>query len=340
MIEVKNICVKYTKNKLALDNISFTMKPGTFNSLVGPSGCGKTTMLKILAGFLEPSEGEIIIDGKDITKSAIQDRGTAMVFQNYALWPHMTIFENVAYGLKLKKLPKEEIDKKVKNILDIVEIDYEISKLRKPGELSGGQQQRIALARALVVEPIILLMDEPLSNLDAKVRQRLRIEIRQIQQKLGVTAVYVTHDQEEAMSMSDQVIVMNNGVIAQTGSPKEVYTKPKNSFVAEFLGHSNVLKGKAQNKQLYILEEPIMKTDLNDSEVKIIIRSEDIHFEQISDKNIKLNAKIKDYMYSGNYYRYLVEVKGQELFVDSQIEIEDKNVILYIEEKSVYAFPL
>ncbi len=340
MIDIKDISVSYEKGKKALDKVSFTLQPGTFTSLVGPSGCGKTTMLNILAGFLAPDEGQIFVDGRDITRLEIQKRKTAMVFQNYALWPHMTIFENIAYGLKLKKMSKQEIEERVGSILDVIEIDKSCVKKRKPAELSGGQQQRIALARALVVEPTILLMDEPLSNLDAKVRQRLRIEIRDIQKKLGVTAVYVTHDQEEAMSMSDQVVVMNQGIIAQKGTPKEVYRRPQSSFVAEFLGHSNALWAKVEDGKILLGEQIIVdRTAITGKKAKIIIRANELTFDPQPNSKIRICGKLKGCMYSGSYYRYLIDIEGQEIFADSEKELTDeREITLYLPEWGVYAY--
>lgn len=342
MIEIKNISMSYVKGKKALDNINFTIEKGTLNSLVGPSGCGKTTMLKILAGFLLPDEGAILIDGEDITHLPIQKRGTAMVFQNYALWPHMTIYDNIAYGLRLQKVPEAEIEKKIENILKIVEIDFSIVRNRYPGNLSGGQQQRVALARALVVEPKILLMDEPLSNLDAKVRQRLRMEIREIQQKLNVTVVYVTHDQEEAMSMSDQVIVMNEGVIAQSGTPQEVYNEPKNAFVAEFLGHSNVINAQVRNGKIHIEDQNLnIDAPSSNKNVKLIIRANDIFFSENEDMQqlTKIDGEIIGSMYVGTFYRHLVKIGEQELFVDTNIEkIPNQKLPIYINSEKILAY--
>ncbi len=340
MIKIKDISVSYEKGKKALNHINFVLQPKTFTSLVGPSGCGKTTMLKVLAGFLAPDEGQILVDGKDISRMEIQKRGTAMVFQNYALWPHMTIFDNIAYGLTLKKVSKQEIEERVNRILDIVEIDKSFVKKRKPAELSGGQQQRVALARALVVEPTILLLDEPLSNLDAKVRQKLRIEIRDIQKKLGVTAVYVTHDQEEAMSMSDQVIVMNHGVIAQSGTPKEVYRNPNSSFVAEFLGHSNTLDARVENGTILLGNQIVVpKTDIAEGNVKIIIRANDMSLTPQTNSKVAIHGKLKGCMYSGSYFRYLITIGGQAIFADSDQELADEEeVTLYLPEKGIHAY--
>ena len=226
----------------AVHDVDLNIEPGSFVTLLGPSGCGKTTTLRMIAGFESPDEGEIWLGNEPINELTPNKRDTAMVFQSYALFPHYNVFDNVAYGLKLRKVPKDEIKERVTKILELVEMSGMES--RMTNQLSGGQQQRVALARALVVEPGVLLFDEPLSNLDAKLRVTMRTEIRRIQQKLGITAIYVTHDQSEAMSISDQIIIMQKGVVAQMGSPKEIYYHPANEFVADFIGEANFIKGK------------------------------------------------------------------------------------------------
>ncbi len=224
----------------AVKDTSLEIKPGTFVTLLGPSGCGKTTTLRMIAGFESPDEGEIYLGGEPINALTPNKRDTAMVFQSYALLPHYNVFDNVAYGLKLRKLPKEEIRQKVFRILKLVELEGMES--RMTNQLSGGQQQRVALARALVLEPGVLLFDEPLSNLDAKLRVTMRTEIRKIQQAVGITAIYVTHDQSEAMALSDQIIIMSKGKVEQIGTPQEVYYHPASRFVADFIGEANFLK--------------------------------------------------------------------------------------------------
>ena len=226
----------------AVKDVSLDIAPGSFITLLGPSGCGKTTTLRMIAGFESPDEGEIYLGGEAINELTPNKRDTAMVFQSYALFPHYNVFDNVAYGLKLRKVPKDEIKRRVTEILALVELSG--MELRMTNQLSGGQQQRVALARALVVEPGVLLFDEPLSNLDAKLRVQMRTEIRRIQQKLGITAIYVTHDQSEAMSISDQIILMRKGVIAQIGTPMDIYYHPNSEFVADFIGECNFLPGK------------------------------------------------------------------------------------------------
>lgn len=232
---------KTKKDFYAVRDASIEIAPGSFVTLLGPSGCGKTTTLRMIAGFESPNEGEIYLGDEAINALTPNKRDTAMVFQSYALLPHYNIFDNVAYGLKLRKLPKDEIRERVLRILDLVELTGMES--RMTNQLSGGQQQRVALARALVIEPSVLLFDEPLSNLDAKLRVQMRTEIRRIQQEVGITAVYVTHDQSEAMAISDQIIIMDKGEVIQMGTPYEIYYNPRSEFVADFIGEANFLKG-------------------------------------------------------------------------------------------------
>jgi iron(III) transport system ATP-binding protein len=238
---------KTKKDFYAVNKVSLDIEPGSFVTLLGPSGCGKTTTLRMIAGFESPDEGAIYLGGEKIDELTPDKRDTAMVFQSYALLPHYNIFDNVAYGLKIRKLPKNEIRKKVLDILELVGLSGMES--RMTNQLSGGQQQRVALARALVVEPAVLLFDEPLSNLDAKLRVSMRTEIRRIQQEAGITAIYVTHDQGEAMSISDQIILMKDGVVQQIGTPLEIYYQPENEFVADFIGDSNFLRGKVLRRE-------------------------------------------------------------------------------------------
>ncbi len=235
---------KTGKDFYAVKDTSLTIEPGSFVTLLGPSGCGKTTTLRMIAGFESPDEGEIYLGEEAINALTPNKRDTAMVFQSYALLPHYNVFDNVAYGLKLRKVPKDEIKNRVMRILDLVELTG--MEGRMTNQLSGGQQQRVALARALVIEPSVLLFDEPLSNLDAKLRVSMRTEIRRIQQEVGITAIYVTHDQSEAMALSDNIIIMNKGVVAQMGSPQDIYYHPNSEFVADFIGEANFLKGRLE----------------------------------------------------------------------------------------------
>ena len=237
---------KTGKDFYAVKDTSLEITPGSFVTLLGPSGCGKTTTLRMIAGFESPDEGEIYLGGEPINALTPNKRDTAMVFQSYALLPHYNIFDNVAYGLKLRKMDKATIKEKVTKILALVGLEG--MEERMTNQLSGGQQQRVALARALVLEPGVLLFDEPLSNLDAKLRVTMRTEIRRIQQEAGITAIYVTHDQSEAMALSDQIIIMEKGVVAQIGTPQEIYYHPASEFVADFIGEANFLKGELSDK--------------------------------------------------------------------------------------------
>ncbi|MDR7080298.1 putative spermidine/putrescine transport system ATP-binding protein [Neobacillus niacini] len=236
-VELKDIRVSYDNKNNILKDLNLSIEKGELVSLLGPSGCGKTTTLRVIAGLIEPNDGEFLVDNQNLTKVPVHKREFGMVFQSYALFPHLTIKENVAFGLKLRKEKKNNIDKKVKDILEITGL--EALSDRYPKQLSGGQRQRVALARALVIEPKLLLLDEPLSNLDAKLRLSMRIEIKRIQSKLGITSVFVTHDQEECFSISDKVAVMNKGVIEQFDTPEEIYKNPKTEFVARFIGFEN-----------------------------------------------------------------------------------------------------
>jgi iron(III) transport system ATP-binding protein len=239
-ISVHDIVKRFGKNEV-VGRSSFTIKEGELFTLLGPSGCGKTTLLRLIAGFYAPDEGEVRFDGRSVNDVPPHARGIGMVFQNYALWPHMTVTDNVAYGLKLRKTASSEIAQRVQAVLFKVKLEGLGD--RYPGQLSGGQQQRVALARALVLNPKILLLDEPLSNLDAKVRIQVRAEIRKLQKELGITTVYVTHDQEEALTLSDRILVFNKGRVFQVGTPRQLYERPENPFVADFIGINNMLPG-------------------------------------------------------------------------------------------------
>lgn len=241
IIELKHISKVFDDGFNAVDDLNLEVKKGEFVTFLGPSGCGKTTTLRMIAGFELPTSGEILLNGKDITNLPPNERPINTVFQRYALFPHMNIYDNISFGLKIKKLPKEVIDKKVKKVLDLV--DLEGFENRKVSTLSGGQQQRIAIARALVNEPEILLLDEPLGALDLKMRKEMQLELKAMHDKLGITFIYVTHDQEEALTMSDKILIMSEGKTQQIGTPEDIYNEPKNAFVADFIGDSNIYNG-------------------------------------------------------------------------------------------------
>lgn len=243
-IVLENLSKSYGNQKI-LDNINLTIKKGELITLLGPSGCGKTTVLRLIAGFLTPDNGRVIIGGKDVTNVPPNKRNTSMVFQSYALFPHMTVNDNIGFGLRMHNVPKGEAKIRINEMLKATQL--EIMGERYPRQLSGGQQQRVALARALVMRPDVLLLDEPLSNLDAKLRHEMRVEIRLLHENLGLTTIFVTHDQEEALTMSDRIIIMNQGDICQSGSPSEVYENPKTKFVADFTAVRNFFKGKLKD---------------------------------------------------------------------------------------------
>ena len=243
-IRLDGVTKVFDHGVVAVDDVSVAVREGEFFSLLGPSGCGKTTTLRLVAGFEEPTRGTIAIRGRDVTHVPPHRRDTGMVFQNYALFPHRTVFENVAFGLRMRRVPRDEIARRVEAALRLVELSGLGD--RRPGQLSGGQQQRVALARAIVIEPTVLLCDEPLGALDKKLRQAMQFELKQLQKKIGVTLVYVTHDQEEALTMSDRVAVMDRGRVVQVGSPRTIYEHPATRFVSDFIGDSNLLDGRAE----------------------------------------------------------------------------------------------
>ena len=330
-VKINNLKVQFD-DFVALNNINVNIKAGEFFTLLGPSGCGKTTLLRSIAGFNKISNGNILIGGKNINILQPWERNLGFVFQNYALWPTMTVFENISYGLKVRKLPKDKIISKVLDIMRLVKLeDYANA---YPNTLSGGMQQRTALARALVIDPPILLLDEPLSNLDAKLRILLRNEIRQIQQRLSITALYVTHDQEEALDISDTIAVMNEGEIIQVGYPRQIYKDPNSSFVADFLGKANFIKGKALSKNEFKISDNItIKTNFkNDIDINKInycfIRPEDV---KICDKDKAIiSATIIEISFLGNLYRYLVKIFDEQLIIIETNESHEINESIYI----------
>ncbi len=305
-IELRGVSKSFGKLEV-LSDFSLGIHQGELCCLLGPSGCGKTTALKIIDGLLEADGGRVFLGGQDITDVPTQKRNLGMVFQNYALFPQMDVYENIAYGLRRRHLPNEEIRKRVTEALDMVRLQG-IEK-RRVHELSGGQQQRIALARALVTQPQALLLDEPLSNLDARLRADMRLEIRRIQRQLGITAVYVTHDQEEAMSIADRIVIMNRGKLEQIGLPQEIYDRPATRFVADFIGRCNFLDGSIRDGQLSVLGQPIegIKELPSATRVLCAIRPERLRLE--APGNSALAAKVKEVTYLGPVVRYVLHIE-------------------------------
>ena len=273
-IHIKDLVMEFNGTR-AIDNMSATIKEGELVSLLGPSGCGKSTTLMLLAGLYKPTAGQILFGDEDVTNIEAEDRGIGMVFQNYALYPHLTVLKNIMFPLKMQKVPKKEAQERALEVAKLVEIDHLID--RKPGQLSGGQQQRVAIARALVKKPKVLLLDEPLSNLDARLRLEMREEIRRIQLEVGITAIFVTHDQEEAMSISDKVMLMNSGIIQQESKPQDMYKKPINEFVAKFIGSPPINMVEHKDYNLGMRPEDLYLTTKEES----IISGKLIHLETV-----------------------------------------------------------
>ena len=307
MIRLNDIVVKFG-DFTALHGINVHVKEGEFFTFLGPSGCGKTTTLRTLTGFIEPAEGTVIVGGKDITHVPIEDRNIGIVFQSYALFPTMTVYDNIAFGLKIKKMKKAEVDKRVREIAKKVDLSDEQLK-KAVSQLSGGQQQRVAIARALVTGPAIICMDEPLSNLDAKLRVQLRNELKKMQKDFGITTIYVTHDQEEALTLSDRIAVFNSGVIEQVGTPNEVYNHSATEFVCNFIGDINRL-GEGIVNELTNMGAPVDPAKHN------YIRLERIHVNvQPREGEIALDGKVESLEYYGLYIKYYITVCGQTIKV-------------------------
>jgi ABC-type Fe3+/spermidine/putrescine transport system ATPase subunit len=324
----------------ALSDVSLDLAAGKLTAVLGPSGCGKTTLLRGIAGFVSVDAGAIRFDGEDVTHLPPQRRGTAMVFQNYALWPHMTVFDNVAYGLRLKRVAASDVRARVRAALELVEIGAvdDVAR-RKPGALSGGQQQRVALARALVVEPRVLLLDEPLSNLDAKVRQRLRAEIRRLQRRVGITAIYVTHDQEEALAIADRVVLMNAGRVVQSGTPEEVYLQPASEFAADFLGVGNTIRARAEPGALSLGGQRLAYEGSARGPVTVILRSSDLALAATAAPGAALAGILEESLFRGAYYRHYVRVGDAVLMVDGAAPARPGPVTIFVPPERTRVFP-
>ncbi len=307
---------KFFGEKTALDHINLSIRKGEFVTILGPSGCGKTTLLRLIAGFQTASEGELYIDGTEITQTPPHRRPVNTVFQKYALFPHLNVYDNIAFGLKLKKMPKAEMEKKVKAALKMVGMtDYEY---RDVNSLSGGQQQRVAIARAIVNEPEVLLLDEPLAALDLKMRKDMQMELKEMHRRLGITFVYVTHDQEEALTLSDTIVVMSEGKIQQIGTPTDIYNEPINSFVADFIGESNILNGTMVRDCLVRFcgreFECVDKGFGENAPVDVVIRPEDLYIFPVSDA-AQLRGVVQSCIFKGVHYEMAVAVGDYEFLV-------------------------
>ncbi len=355
IIELKDVCKKYdnSEDTYAVEHFNLKIKKGEFVTFLGPSGCGKTTTLRMIAGFELPTSGQILLNGQDISLLPPYKRPINTVFQKYALFAHLNIYNNIAFGLKLKKIPyqtknifgktvtkykhlsKQEIDEKVKRALKIV--DLEGFEKRDISTLSGGQQQRIAIARAIVNEPEILLLDEPLGALDLKMRKEMQLELKDMHKKLGITFIYVTHDQEEALTMSDTIVVINDGEIQQVGTPKGIYDEPKNSFVADFIGESNIYTGTMfpSHKVRFLnkLFDCVDDFPVN-QKVDVVVRPEDVIILE-KGKGI-VDGKVKSKIFKGMHYEYIIMVGKNELVAQSTIEIdENKEISISVEPSNI-----
>lgn len=316
IVELKNISKAYEDN-IVLDNFNLEIRKNEFLTLLGPSGCGKTTTLKIIAGFEFADEGQVVFEGKEISDVPPYERSVNTVFQKYALFPHMDVYENIAFGLKIKRVEKSMIDQKVKDMLKLVALSG--FENRKVESLSGGQQQRVAIARALVNEPKVLLLDEPLGALDLKLRQEMQIELKRIQQKLGITFIFVTHDQEEALTMSDTIIVMNKGKIQQMGTPEDIYNEPENAFVAKFIGESNVIDGVMLDdyrvKFSGIKFECVDKGFEKNENIEVVVRPEDI--KMVDPTKGMLKGKVISSVFKGVHYEMELDENGRTWLIQN-----------------------
>ncbi len=339
-LTLKNISKSYNQKDQIIKDLSLEVQRGEFIVIVGPSGCGKSTLLRMIAGLETISSGKIIIDSKTVNQIPPAKRDIAMVFQNYALYPHMNVEENLSYGLKNRKISKDEISKRVNEISKLLQID-ELLK-RKPSQLSGGQKQRVAMGRAIIRKPKLFLFDEPLSNLDAKLRHQMRIEIRKLHDKLGITSIYVTHDQVEAMTLADRIIILNQGKIEQIGTPSEIYKKPKTVFVSKFMGTPpmNVLKLAVEKNSLTLFNKNIpLKINYENDYIYVGIRAEDIALEKIKE-SIEFDIYIDMIEHLGSESLIYTTINKQQLVIKSNhfLEKKESSIKIYIDPNKLYFF--
>lgn len=346
IIKIDNVNKKYGENTV-VNNLNMEIKKGEFLTLLGPSGCGKTTTLRMIAGFETPTNGNIYVEGQEIQNTEPYDREVNTVFQNYALFPHMNIYDNVAFGLSIKRVKKEEIKKRVKEMLDLVQLTgYEN---RKPDQLSGGQKQRVAIARALINRPKVLLLDEPLGALDLKLRKQMQFELKRLQRKLGITFIYVTHDQEEALTMSDRIAIMYGGNLEQIGTPREIYERPVSKFVADFIGESNIFYGvtsvnesniasvKVENGEVSVISDQLKEDEI----IYVLVRPEDIKIANNKVEGFTVEGIIKEHVYIGNVSKTIIllpegmEIKMNTSTKSNLLEVGSKVYVYWEKEDAV-----
>ena len=328
IVKIENVNKKYGENHVVRD-LFLEIKKGEFLTMLGPSGCGKTTTLRMIAGFETPTNGNIYIEGKEIQNTEPFEREVNTVFQNYALFPHMTIYDNLAFGLTVKKVNKAEIKERVTEILELVQlVGFEN---RKPDQLSGGQKQRVAIGRALINKPKVLLLDEPLGALDMKLRKQMQFELKRLQKKLGITFVYVTHDQEEALTMSDRIAIMYGGDLEQIGTPKEIYERPKSKFVADFIGESNIFYGVANKNGNDVVKVKLesgevlaLDSQIKDNEIiYVLVRPENIKLSTVMVDGFTLVGKVKEHVYIGNVNKTIIVLPtGMEIKMNTNPKVE------------------
>lgn len=331
IISLKNVSKSFS-DEVVLNNVSIDIKDKEFVTVLGPSGCGKTTMLLIIGGFINPDNGEVYFDGKDITDVPPHKRQVNTIFQRYALFPHLNVYENIAFGLRIKKFKEKDIELKVKQMLKTVNLSG--FENRDISNLSGGQQQRVAIARALINEPKVLLLDEPLSALDLKLRKDMQVELKNIQRETGITFIFVTHDQEEALSMSDTVVVMDKGIIQQIGRPEDIYNEPVNAFVADFIGESNIVDGVMKEDYLVNVDgvdfKCVDKGFEKNEPVDVVIRPEDVDIVDINEGMLK--AEVTAVTFKGVYFEIIADVQGFKWMIQStDIQHVKDKIGLYIE---------